>query len=224
MNTTDFFKWNSKASKWTLILPGIAIVVTVLMFYLHFDPYSGLAEEVSNYASYLVLSVVSCFTYVILILLMFFFQPVANSGPRAARKAAEEKRGVVVSSEEEEMQPHPEMKVGKEDVEDVKVETASSTSASGEEDVGGSQQKASEGGTEPEPQETGKFKVIGEQPEPDTPAIEQTPAMPDIDLPELTTYPEDVSGGIFADTYITLKDGSTLKLRQEVVEEIYLIG
>jgi hypothetical protein len=66
------------------------------------------------------------------------------------------------------------------------------------------------------------------------PELEATPeeeVIEEIEVPKpaamvksIITFPEDVSGGIYADTYIDAGNSTTLKLRQEVVEEIYLIG
>jgi hypothetical protein len=40
--------------------------------------------------------------------------------------------------------------------------------------------------------------------------------------PEILEYPKKIEGGIYGDTFIKVDDGTTLKLRTQVVEDVYL--
>ena len=41
--------------------------------------------------------------------------------------------------------------------------------------------------------------------------------------PSIIEYPKKIEGGIYGDTFITVSDGETLKLRTLVVEDVYLV-
>lgn len=213
MDVVTFFKWNSKASKTTLAFPGMAIVITVAFFILYLFPESSAAEPIFDAVKPFTLSIIVVVVDAILILGMFYFQPTKET---TAKKAVVDKKTVVISSaevEEEERVLHDGSPVKSSDKgmdeEDTTVETAEDK----EEKMMASPLEK-ELLEEPELEAAPEEEVIEEMEEPKPAAM----------VKSIITFPEDVRGGIYSDTYIDAGNGTTLKLRQEVVEEIYLIG
>jgi len=213
MDVVTFFKWDSKASKTTLIFPLVAILLFVATFLIFIFPESQLSTTIDDYVQFKILSWVIVVVDAILIFLMLLFQP---SKTPSAKKKAEENKSVVVSSSEDEEEEERVLhdgspaKVSKEDAEEEKTVVV----------------KTQEDEEEPLSEDL-KEEMLQE------PELEATPEevdLPDIEEPKpaamvksIVSFPEAVGGGIFADTYINAGNGTTLKLRQEVVEEIYLI-
>ena len=211
MDVVTFFKWNSKASRTTLAFPIVAIVITVAFFILYLFPESSASEPVFDAVTPFTLSIIIVVVDAILILGMFYFQPTKEA---TAKKAVVDKKTVVISSaddEEEERVLHDGTEVKHKDTteEDTTVETAEDK----EEKMMASPLEK-EMLEEPELEATPEEEVIEEIEVPKPAAM----------VKSIVTFPEEVSGGIYADTYIDAGNGTTLKLRQEVVEEIYLIA
>ena len=202
MDGGAFFKWESKASKTTLFFPLVAIIITALFFLFYLFPEESFSKPVFKAVKPFTMSIIIVVVDAILILGMLYFQPTKEA---TAKKAVADKKKVVVSAADEKVEE--EVKETKEEV--PKVETV----AENEEKVMVSdiEKDLSE---EPELEATPEEDVIEEMEEPKPAAM----------VKSIITFPEDVSGGIYADTYIDAGNGTTLKLRQEVVEEIYLIG
>jgi hypothetical protein len=212
MDVVTFFKWDSKASKTTLAFPGLAIIITVAFFILYLFPDSSASKPIFDAVKPFTLSIIVCVMDAILILGMLYFQPTKEAA--AKKKAVEDKKTVVISSAEEE----------EEEEERVLHDGTTATSTDkGMDEVETAEDKEEkmmaspleeELAEEPELEATPEEEVIEEMEEPKPAAM----------VKSIITFPEDVSGGIYADTYIDAGNSTTLKLRQEVVEEIYLIG
>jgi len=192
MPAADLIKFDSNASKATLLLPLLALALTGVFVYVFVSPDSSLSKALlermgQDYIT--ILSAIVVFLDVILILLMFFFQPAKGEERTEPKKKEADARSVIISSGEEAPEPK---------------EAAQ-------------QEKP---GPKPEPKPEEKPAAL------EKPAVVARPEMPEPEMPvmeKMITYPQQVGGGIFADTYIPIGNGSTVKLRQEVVEEIYLI-
>ena len=194
MPASDLVKLNSKASKATLTLPILALAITLVFVYVFFMPDSSISKSLLERVDKTILSAIVVFLDVILILLMFFFQP-AKGEERARSEITEAgDKNVVISAMEDDANAKPAAVVEKPSVKPAAVEGP----------------KLAE---EPNGEEGPAVVAKPEMAEPMLPVMEK-----------MVTFPQQVSGGIFADTYIPIGGGSSLKLRQEVVEEIYLIG
>lgn len=194
MSASDLVNLNSKASKATLVLPLLALVLTGLFVYVFVYPDSSLSSALLERVDMTVLSAIVVFLDVILILLMFFFQPARTEEKAQSETTEPSEKNVVISSLEDDVKAAPEAVTEKPAEKPVPVEAP---------------KLAQEPNGEEGPAVVAKPEMV----EPEVPAMEK-----------MVTYPLQVGGGIFADTYITIGGSSTLKLRQEVVEEIYLIG
>lgn len=194
MPASDLVNLNSKASKATLVLPLLALALTGVFVYVFVSTDSSLSKALLERVDMTVLSAIVVFLDIILILLMFFFQPAKAEGKAQPEKTGSSEKNVVISALEDDTKDKPE----------IEAEKIVEKPAPAEEPKLAQEPNGEEG-----PAVVAKPEMT----------VEEIPAME-----KMVTYPQQVGGGIFADTYITLGSGSTLKLRQEVVEEIYLMG